>query len=92
MITKFAPEAWFAVLGSKTAGYTVMAVVGFVAGLGMAMILANVVITALHTVFVCFAEDPIAFCRNHPREYEDLVAGWRKFHKDELVMAYGTAV
>lgn len=37
-------------------------------------------------------QDPIAFNRNHPREYEDLVAGWRQFHGDALVAAYGTAV
>jgi hypothetical protein len=69
-----------------------MALIGFIAGLSMALILANVVITALHTVFVCFAEDPIAFSRNHPHHYEDLVAGWHQFHHDALVSAYGMAV
>lgn len=38
------------------------------------------------------SQDPIAFSRNHPREYEELVGGWRKFHGDELVSAYGGAV
>lgn len=56
------------------------------------MILTQVVIASLHTIFVCFAEDPVAFSRNHPREYEALVEGWRKFHGDALVSAYGSAV
>jgi hypothetical protein len=92
VVAKFSPDEWFAALGSNNAAYGVMGTIGFIAGMSMAMILANVVITALHTVFVCFAEDPIAFSRNHPREYEDLVGGWRKFHGDELVSAYGSAV
>jgi len=31
-------------------------VIGFIAGVSMAMVLANLIITALHTIFVCFAE------------------------------------
>uniref|UniRef100_K3X0L3 Choline transporter-like protein n=1 Tax=Globisporangium ultimum (strain ATCC 200006 / CBS 805.95 / DAOM BR144) TaxID=431595 RepID=K3X0L3_GLOUD len=92
LIAKFTPDSWLIALGSDNSAYAVLGVIGFISGLSMAMILANVVITALHTVFVCFAEDPIAFNRNHPREYEDLVGGWRKFHGDALVSAYGSAV
>jgi hypothetical protein len=92
LVAKFCPDKWFEALGSANTAYGVLGTIGFIAGMSMAMILANVVITALHTVFVCFAEDPIAFSRNHPREYEDLVSGWRKFHGDALVSAYGGAV
>lgn len=70
----------------------VLGVIGFISGMSVAMILANVVITALHTVFVCFAEDPIALSRNHPQEYGTLVHGWRQFHGDALMSAYGSAV
>jgi hypothetical protein len=86
------PDVWFEALGSKNAGYATLGALGFIAGISMAMLLANVIITALHTVFVCFAEDPIAFSRNHPKEYHELVNGWREFHGDALVSAYGTAV
>ncbi|RLN61288.1 hypothetical protein BBJ28_00011109 [Nothophytophthora sp. Chile5] len=100
LMAKFAPAAWFAGLGSQAGVYGVMATIGFMSGMSMAMILAQVVIAALHTIFVCFAEvcfaivrpDPIAFNRNHPKEYDDLVAGWRQFHGDALVAAYGSAV
>lgn len=70
----------------------VLGVIGFIAGTSMAMILTQVVVASLHTIFVCFAEDPVAFSRNHPREYDALVEGWRKFHGDALVSAYGSAV
>lgn len=56
LLVKFGPDEWFVVLGSTNAQFATMAGIGFVAGLCMALILANVVITALHTVFVCFAE------------------------------------
>ncbi|KAJ0399952.1 hypothetical protein ATCC90586_002143 [Pythium insidiosum] len=92
LMVHFSPEKWFIALGSKSAAYGFLGTIGFIAGMGMAMILANVVITALHTVFVCFAEDPIALSRNHPHEYETLVHGWRQFQGDALVAAYGTAV
>ncbi|TMW65203.1 hypothetical protein Poli38472_009370 [Pythium oligandrum] len=92
MMVKFSPDAWFAALSSQESAYGILAGVGFVSGLSMAMVLANVVITAVHTVFVCFAEDPIAFSRNHPSEYETLVSAWREFQGDALLSAYGTAV
>jgi len=92
LVVLLSPEEWFDALGSKNAGYVTLGVLGFIAGISMAMLLANVIITALHTVFVCFAEDPIAFSRNHPKEYIELVNGWREFHGDALVAAYGTSV
>ncbi|DAZ94821.1 TPA: hypothetical protein N0F65_012848 [Lagenidium giganteum] len=92
LIAKFAPKAWFVVLGSQNGAFLVMGIFGFIAGVSMALVLSSVIVTSLHTVFVCFAEDPIAFSRNHPVEYESLVGGWRQFHNDALISAYGTAV
>uniref|UniRef100_M4BM22 Choline transporter-like protein n=1 Tax=Hyaloperonospora arabidopsidis (strain Emoy2) TaxID=559515 RepID=M4BM22_HYAAE len=80
LMVRFSPVEWFTALGSSTSVYATMAIVGFMVGISVAMTLAHVVIAALHTVFVCFAEDPVALNRNHPEEYEDLVAGWRQFH------------
>lgn len=92
LMVHFSPVEWFSALGDRTAVYGAMALVGFMVGISMAMILAQVIIAALHTIFVCFAEDPVAFNRNHPKEYDDLVAGWRQFHGDALLSAYGAAV
>ncbi|CAI5720887.1 unnamed protein product [Hyaloperonospora brassicae] len=92
LMVRFSPVEWFAALGSSTSAYAMMAVVGFIVGISVAMTLAHVVIAALHTVFVCFAEDPVALNRNHPEEYQGLVAGWRQFHGSALVSAYGGAV
>ncbi len=67
-------------------------VVGFIAGFSMAMVLATLITTALHTVFICFAEDPIAFSGTHPEHYIDLVNAWRQFHPDAWVVAYGDRI
>lgn len=92
LMVRFSPMEWFAALGSRMSVYSTMALMGFMVGLSMALILAHVIIAALHTIFVCFAEDPVAFNRNHPKEYDELVAGWRQFHGDALLSAYGGSV
>ncbi|TDH69170.1 hypothetical protein CCR75_005874 [Bremia lactucae] len=92
LMVHFLPVDYFTALGSQMAVYSTMALIGFIVGLSMAMILAHVIIAALHTIFVCFAEDPVAFNRNHPKEYEDLVAGWRQFHGDVLLTAYRDSI
>lgn len=92
LIVKFSPVEWFDALGSKSAGMGVVGTIGFIAGASNAMLMANVVITALDTVFVCFAEDPVVFSRNHPEEYEVLISAWREFHGEALSTAYGTNV
>ncbi|CAI5721217.1 hypothetical protein KXD40_004730 [Peronospora effusa] len=92
LMVRFSPVEWFTALGSRMGVYGTMALIGFTVGISMALILAHVIIAALHTIFVCFAEDPVAFNRNHPKEYEDLVAGWRQFHGDALLSAYGGSV
>ncbi|KAL4086118.1 hypothetical protein PRIC1_014740 [Phytophthora ramorum] len=92
LMVRFSPMEWFTALGSRISVYGTMALIGFMVGISMALILAHVIIAALHTIFVCFAEDPVAFNRNHPKEYNDLVAGWRQFHGDALLSAYGEAV
>lgn len=45
-----------------------------------------------HVACLLCTQDPIAFSRNHPEEYEHLVDGWRKFNGDALTAAYGSTV
>ncbi|CAH0475989.1 unnamed protein product [Peronospora belbahrii] len=92
LMVRFSPVEWFTALGFRTNVYATMGFIGFMVGISMALILAHVIIAALHTIFVCFAEDPVAFNRNHPKEYDDLVDGWRQFHGDALLFAYGGSV
>ncbi|OQR94929.1 hypothetical protein ACHHYP_00801 [Achlya hypogyna] len=95
LVAQFAPINWTSQLGSnvnQTTIFVVFGTIGFIAGFSMAMILANLVITALHTIFVCFAEDPMSFQRAHPEHYNELVMAWRHFQPDALVTAYGTYV
>ncbi|RHY32985.1 hypothetical protein DYB32_002007 [Aphanomyces invadans] len=93
VVAKFAPADWVAGFGGDdTTRYVIFGVLGFIAGVSMAMILANLVITALHTIFVCFAEDPVSFQRSHPEHYNELILTWRHFQPDALVAAYGSYV
>ncbi|KAF0696647.1 Aste57867_12628 [Aphanomyces stellatus] len=93
VVAKFAPVDWAAQFGAdETTRYVIFGVLGFIAGFSMAMILANLVITALHTIFVCFAEDPLSFQRAHPEHYNELILTWRHFQPDALVAAYGSYV
>ncbi|RHY11007.1 hypothetical protein DYB25_004772 [Aphanomyces astaci] len=90
VVAKFAPVDWT----KNTTGISFVVIfggLGFIAGFSMAMILANLVITALHTIFVCFAEDPVSFQRSHPEHYNELILTWRHFQPDALVAAYGSA-
>jgi hypothetical protein len=56
LMVRFSPAEWFTALGSRMGVYGTMAMIGFTVGISMALILAHVIIAALHTVFVCFAE------------------------------------
>ncbi|KAF0745148.1 hypothetical protein AaE_008432 [Aphanomyces astaci] len=98
VVAKFAPVDWTVGFGADdTTRYgknpnVIFGGLGFIAGFSMAMILANLVITALHTIFVCFAEDPVSFQRSHPEHYNELILTWRHFQPDALVAAYGSYV
>ncbi|KDO26321.1 hypothetical protein SPRG_08394 [Saprolegnia parasitica CBS 223.65] len=95
LVAQFAPIHWQSQLGAnmdQTTVFVIFGTIGFIAGVSMAMILANLVITALHTIFVCFAEDPMSFQRAHPEHYSELVMAWRHFQPDALVTAYGSYV
>lgn len=89
LVAKFSPEDWLQPLTTDAARYGTFAAYAFIAGFSMAIILSNVVTTALHTIFVCFAEDPVAFGRAHPDHYADLVAAWKQCHPDVWAVAYG---
>ncbi|KAI9923287.1 hypothetical protein PsorP6_001070 [Peronosclerospora sorghi] len=55
-MVRMAPMEWFSDWGYRGSMYGTMGVAGVMVGISMALILAHVVIAALHTIFVCFAE------------------------------------
>eukprot|EP00531_Pseudo-nitzschia_arenysensis_P020846 CAMPEP_0116156666 /NCGR_PEP_ID=MMETSP0329-20121206/22950_1 /TAXON_ID=697910 /ORGANISM="Pseudo-nitzschia arenysensis, Strain B593" /LENGTH=534 /DNA_ID=CAMNT_0003653757 /DNA_START=168 /DNA_END=1772 /DNA_ORIENTATION=- len=72
-------------LGQAT-GWTSTAIVFtacFVMGLSMATILMNVVLSAVDTVIVAFAEAPAEFQTHHPALSNNMVAKWRQVFPDE---------
>ena len=53
-------------------------------GLAMALILTSVIIAAVDTVVVAFAEAPLEFERNHPGLSAQMVTAWRHVYPDEF--------
>ena len=66
----------------------ICAVVGFVVGVLMCMIISGIIESAVKTVFVCFAEAPEKLLAAHPREFSELTAAWYHERRD-LVEAAG---
>jgi hypothetical protein len=52
-------------------------------GIAMAIILTSVIMAAVNTVVVGFAEAPMEFERNHPGLSAQLVTAWRHVYPDE---------
>lgn len=92
LIAKLAPSEWFAILPNSTVKFASFGGISFVIGFAMAIVISTVVTTALHTIFVCFAEDPNAFQQTHPDHYSQLVYAWKQFHPDVMISAYGSNV
>lgn len=57
--------------------------IGFIIGYSLASILMGVVLSAVDSVIVCFAEAPAEFQTNHPELSEDMIAAWRKVYPQE---------
>ena len=57
-------------------------VLSAVLGMCVAAILTSALESAVATVFVCFAEDPIAFQKNHYDEFASLLSAWDKIYPD----------
>jgi len=57
----------------------------FLIGMTMSFILLNVVLSAVDTVIVAFAEAPAEFNTNHPALYNNMIQKWRLVFPDECV-------
>lgn len=53
-------------------------------GIAMALILTSVIVAAVDTVVVAFAEAPMEFERNHPGLSAQMVTAWRHVYPDEF--------
>mmetsp|Transcript_23293 Transcript_23293/g.48434 ORF Transcript_23293/g.48434 Transcript_23293/m.48434 type:complete len:480 (+) Transcript_23293:1357-2796(+) len=58
----------------------ILAIVGFIVGFLLTLILVGVIDSAVATVFVCMAEAPNVLESTHPALFYDLTAAWREFH------------
>jgi hypothetical protein len=56
----------------------------FLVGVSMAIILMGVVLSAVDTIIVSFAEAPAEFETNHPALYQNMVEKWRVAYPDEF--------
>ena len=63
-----------------------LVVIGLFAGYFCCQITMSVITSGVCTVFVCFAEDAPALQRSRPEVFERLVAGWRAFSEDLLII------
>jgi len=52
---------------------------GAIVGFSLSSVFAKVISSAVATVFVCFAEDPHAFCDNHHDLYNEMMQVWNEF-------------
>jgi hypothetical protein len=62
---------------------------GFFLGCGVGLVMTNVVDAGVVSVFVFFAEDPLAFASNHPSLYEQLSTKWMDFHPESTLHITG---
>lgn len=53
-------------------------------GYAMCAIVSSVLESIVSTIFVCFAEDPVALQQAHPEEHRRLVDAWRRLKPDLL--------
>ncbi|ETW04546.1 hypothetical protein H310_03777 [Aphanomyces invadans] len=63
----------------------ILPLIGLFFGLGVAIIPMGVVDSAVATVFVCFAEDPVALQHSHPEHFSDLMTEWHRQYPEIMV-------
>jgi hypothetical protein len=76
------PWGWFE--NSPAQGYdgSIVAGLGFLAGLVLSAILYSSIASAVNTVIVCFAEAPAEFEANHPELSRKMRETWLAFYPD----------
>jgi len=72
------------VLKVSTVALIFVGVVGFLLGLLMTFIVMGVVDSAVATIFVCFAEDPVALQTNHNELFNRMMGTWIQFHPEQM--------
>ena len=58
--------------------------IGFITGAVLTSTLLTLVLSAVNTVIVCYAEAPREFEENHPKLSQDMRAAWRQAWPDEF--------
>lgn len=81
LLLSVAHPAWVSEYGD--AAVVVAFLVPALIGIAMAFILTSVIIAAVDTVVVAFAEAPMEFERNHPGLSAQMVTAWRHVYPDE---------
>jgi hypothetical protein len=62
-----------------------LGIIGFILGIGIAIIPLSVIDSSVATIFVCFAEDPAAFQQSHPDLYQPLVNEWHALYPEIMI-------
>jgi len=73
LIGKIIPQSYLGPFENDPSGYIYIFIFSMLIGIFMINILNTIITTAIHTIFICFAEDPIAFRNYHPEHYDELV-------------------
>ncbi|RQM29073.1 hypothetical protein B5M09_002014 [Aphanomyces astaci] len=63
----------------------ILPLTGLFFGLGVAIIPMGVVDSAVATIFVCFAEDPVALQHSHPEHFNELMTEWHRQYPEIMV-------
>jgi hypothetical protein len=64
--------------------YQISALLSFLVGLSMSGIVMSNIESSVATIFVCWAEDPIALMNNHPQEHYTIAKAWHEFWPEEM--------
>jgi hypothetical protein len=72
------------------APYFVLAVLGFLIGTSTGLLLSTMIVSAVKSIFVYFAEDPLALRVNHNEEYDELLHTWQQIHPASVTWLLGS--
>lgn len=67
-----------------TSPSTFLGLIGGALGAAVGHVLVSLLHSAVSTIFVCLAEDPMALQKNHPNEFEILCYTWQMIHPGTL--------
>lgn len=80
-IVSFMIAYWYGnTMGLDYASRTTLSLIGFVEGYVLCAVTLKVFSAAVSTIYVCYAEDPLAFEASHPDLYIPLHEAWMKLY------------